>query len=145
LSRTQPTSQVAPFASIRSSQTEPRPKRKSRTDDIPVTPPPPQFSQIHSLPSHSFLDPKFTEQQGRRVNEFLVLPSRPPVSSPSGPPLRPPLPSGPLVPSLPAPLSQGRSCRALPRRHIGRQCWPWPCCVRRHRPLGRMHCGWVYP
>jgi hypothetical protein len=38
LSRTQPTSQVAPFATIRSSQIEPGPKRKSRTDDIPVTP-----------------------------------------------------------------------------------------------------------
>jgi hypothetical protein len=33
-------SQVAPFASIRSSQTEPGTKQKSCTDDIPMTPPP---------------------------------------------------------------------------------------------------------
>jgi hypothetical protein len=72
LSRTQSTSQVAPFASIRSSQTEPEPKRKSYTDDFPVTPSPrPQFPQIHSLPPRSFLDPEFMKQQGRRVGEFL--------------------------------------------------------------------------
>jgi hypothetical protein len=146
LSRTQPTSQVAPFASIRSSQIELRPKQKSHTDDIPVTPSPrPQFSQIHSFPPHSFLYPEFTEQQGQRVGEFLVLPLRPPVSSPSGPPLGPPPPPGPLVPSPPALPSQGRSCRALPRHRTGHQRRPWLCRVRWHYPPGRPCCGRVCP
>jgi hypothetical protein len=63
--------------------------------------PRPQFPQIHSLPPHSFLDPEFTEQQGRRVDEFLVPPPRPPVPPPSGPPLGLPPPPGPLLPSPP--------------------------------------------
>jgi hypothetical protein len=55
LSRTQLTSQVAPFASIRSSQTEPGPKWKSRTDDIPVTPLPPSPISPDLFPSSPFL------------------------------------------------------------------------------------------
>jgi hypothetical protein len=102
LSRTQPTSQFAPFASIRSSQIEP--KQKSHTDDIPVTPSPrPQFSQIHSFPPHSFLNPEFTEQQGQRDGEFLVPPLRPPCRRHQGRPwdrLR----------------HRGRSCRVRQRR-----------------------------
>jgi hypothetical protein len=83
------------------------------------------------------------EQQGRRVGDFLVPPPRPPVPPPSGPPLGPP--PGPLVPSPPAPPSQGRSCQALPRRCTGRQSRPWLCRIRQHRPLGRPRYGRVGP
>jgi hypothetical protein len=67
------------------------------------------------------------------------------VPPPSGPPLGPPPPPGPLVPSLPTPPSQGRSCRALPQRHTDHQCRPWPCRVRRHRPPCHPRCGRVRP
>jgi hypothetical protein len=52
---TQLTSQVAPFASIRSSQTEPGLKRKSRTDDIPVTSSPPSPISPDPFPSSPFI------------------------------------------------------------------------------------------
>jgi hypothetical protein len=123
LSRTQPTSQFAPFASIRSSQIEP--KQKSHTDDIPVTPSPrPQFSQIHSFPPHSFLNPEFTEQQGQRDGEFLVPPLRPPCRRHQGRPwdrLR----------------HQGRSCRVRQRRR--------PRAAHVEPSHGRPCCGRVCP
>jgi hypothetical protein len=53
--------QIAPFALIRSSQTEPGLKRKSRTDDIPVIPSPlPNFPR--SIP---FLPIPFSVQNSR--------------------------------------------------------------------------------
>jgi hypothetical protein len=79
---------------------------------------------------------------GRRVPGTAAKATR---AAAIGPPLGPPPPPGPLVLSPPAPPSRGRSCRALPRRHTGRQRWPWPCHIRRHCPPGHPRCGRVRP